>query len=173
MFSKNEYIIYGSTGVCKIIDIVKKKFGFNKEREYYILKPAYDTNSTIYAPIDNDKISIRKIMTKEEVYDLIKTMPDNETIWIDDMNLRKETYNEILKKGNKKDIVKLIKTLYMEKLRKKEEGKKLNAGDEKIMNEAEKLLHEEFALVLNIKLDEVLPFILGELSPEEKQNLNF
>ena len=26
MFSKNEYIIYGSTGVCKIIDIVKKKF---------------------------------------------------------------------------------------------------------------------------------------------------
>ena len=28
MFSKNEYIIYGSTGVCKIIDIVKKKFGF-------------------------------------------------------------------------------------------------------------------------------------------------
>ena len=169
MFSKNEYIIYGSTGVCKIIDIVKKKFGFNKEREYYILKPAYDTN----APIDNDKISIRKIMTKEEVYDLIKTMPDNETIWIDDMNLRKETYNEILKKGNKKDIVKLIKTLYMEKLRKKEEGKKLNAGDEKIMNEAEKLLHEEFALVLNIKVDEVLPFILGELSPEEKQNLNF
>lgn len=68
MFSKNEYIIYGSTGVCKIIDIVKKKFGFNKEREYYILKPAYDTNSTIYAPIDNDKISIRKIMTKEEVW---------------------------------------------------------------------------------------------------------
>ena len=112
-------------------------------------------------------------MTKEEVYDLIKTMPDNETIWIDDMNLRKETYNEILKKGNKKDIVKLIKTLYMEKLRKKEEGKKLNAGDEKIMNEAEKLLHEEFALVLNIKVDEVLPFILGELSPEEKQNLDF
>ena len=59
----------------------------------------------------NTKISIRKIMTKEEVYDLIKTMPDNETIWIDDMNLRKETYNEILKKGNKKDIVKLIKIL--------------------------------------------------------------
>ena len=41
----------------------------------------------------------------------------------------------------------------MEKLRKKEEGKKLNSGDEKIMNEAEKLLHEEFALVLNIKVD--------------------
>ena len=89
------------------------------------------------------------------------------------MNLRKETYNEILKKGNKKDIVKLIKTLYMEKLRKKEEGKKLNAGDEKIMNEAEKLLHEEFALILNIKVDEVLPFILGKLSPEEKENFNF
>ncbi len=29
MFSKNDYIIYGTTGVCKVIDIVKKKFNTN------------------------------------------------------------------------------------------------------------------------------------------------
>ena len=40
------------------------------------------------------------------------------------------------------------------------------------MAEAERLLHEEFAVVLNIKVDEVLPFILGELEPTEKSNIN-
>lgn len=171
MFAKNDYIIYGTTGVCKITGIEKKKFN-NMEREYYILKPAYYPNSTIYAPVDNNMINIRKIMTVKEVYDLIKTMPDNKPIWIDDINLRKEKYNEILKKGDKVELVKLIRTLYLEKEKKKNEGKKLYVGDEKIMSEAQRLLHEEFALVLNIKVDEVLPFILGELEPTEKNNIN-
>lgn len=172
MFAKNDYIIYGTTGVCKITGIEKKKFNTSAEREYYILKPAYDPNSTIYAPVDNNIINIRKIMTVKEVYDLIKAMPDNKTIWIDDINLRKEKYNEILKKGDKVELVKLIRTLYLEKQKKKNEGKKLYVGDEKIMSEAQRLLHEEFALVLNIKVDEVLPFILGELEPTEKSDIN-
>lgn len=172
MFSKNDYIVYGTTGVCKIIDVIKKKFGSNKEREYYVLKPTYESNSTIYAPVDSEAISIRKIMTVKEVYDLISTMPDNETIWIDDFNLRKEKYIEILKKGDKKELVKLIKTLYIQKEEKKEDGKKLYVSDEKIMTDAQRLLHEEFALVLNIKVEEVLPFILGELEPTEKTEIN-
>ena len=124
MFAKNDYIIYGTTGVCKITGIEKKKFN-NMEREYYILKPAYDPNSTIYAPVDNNMINIRKIMTVKEVYDLIKTMPDNKPIWIDDINLRKEKYNEILKKGDKVELVKLIRTLYLEKEKKKNENKRI------------------------------------------------
>lgn len=172
MFAKNDYIIYGTTGVCKITGIEKKKFNTSAEREYYILKPAYDPNSTIYAPVDNNIINIRKIMTVKEVYDLIMAIPDNKTIWIDDINLRKEKYNEILKKGDKVELVKLIRTLYLEKQKKKNEGKKLYVGDEKIMSEAQRLLHEEFALVLNIKVDEVLPFILGELEPTEKSDIN-
>ena len=172
MFEKNDYIIYGTTGVCKIAGIESKKFNTNLEREYYILKPAYDSNSTIYAPIDNNMINIRKIMTVQEVYNLIKTMPDNETIWIDDINMRKEKYNEILKRGEEVELVKLIRTLYLEKEKKKIEGKKLYVGDEKIMSEAQRLLYEEFAFVLNIEVDEVLSFILGELEPNKKNSNN-
>lgn len=168
MFSKNDYIVYGTTGVCKIIDIVKKNFNKNLEREYYVLKPAYDTNSTIYAPVDNKTVSIRKIMTINEVYSLINTMPHTEIIWIEDINLRKEKYTKILKSGDNKQLVKLIRTLYLEKEKKKVEGKKLYVNDEKIMTDAEKLLHEEFALVLDIKVDEVLPFLLGKLEVLQK-----
>lgn len=107
-------------------------------------------------------------MTINEVYSLINTMPHNESIWIEDINLRKEKYTKILKSGDNKQLVKLIRTLYLEKEKKKVEGKKLYVNDEKIMTDAEKLLHEEFALVLDIKVDEVLPFILGKLEVLQK-----
>ena len=107
-------------------------------------------------------------MTINEVYSLINTMPHNESIWIEDINLRKEKYTKILKSGDNKQLVKLIRTLYLEKEKKKVEGKKLYVNDEKIMTNAEKLLHEEFALVLDIKVDEVLPFILGKLEVLQK-----
>ena len=103
-------------------------------------------------------------MTINEVYSLINTMPHNESIWIEDINLRKEKYTKILKSGDNKQLVKLIRTLYLEKV----EVKKLYVNDEKIMTDAEKLLHEEFALVLDIKVDEVLPFILGKLEVLQK-----
>lgn len=107
-------------------------------------------------------------MTINEVYSLINTMPHTESIWIEDINLRKEKYTKILKSGDNKQLVKLIRTLYLEKEKKKVEGKKLYVNDEKIMTDAEKLLHEEFALVLDIKVDEVLPFILGKLEVLQK-----
>ena len=95
-------------------------------------------------------------------------MPHTESILIEDINLRKEKYTKILKSGDNKQLVKLIRTLYLEKEKKKVEGKKLYVNDEKIMTNAEKLLHEEFALVLDIKVDEVLPFILGKLEVLQK-----
>ncbi|MBM6861086.1 CarD family transcriptional regulator, partial [Clostridium saudiense] len=36
MFKVNDYIMYGTTGVCKIIDIKKQKFLGREEKEYYI-----------------------------------------------------------------------------------------------------------------------------------------
>ena len=60
-------------------------------------------------------------------------------------------------------IIKLIKTLYLKKQEKAKEGKKLMIGDEKLMQEAEKILHQELALILDIKPEEVAPFITSEL----------
>ena len=39
-------------------------------------------------------------------------------------------------------------------------GKKMYASDEKLMREAEKLIYEEFATVLNIKPDKVVDYIV-------------
>ena len=43
--------------------------------------------------------------------------------------------------------------------------------DRYFMKEAEKKLHEEFAYVLNIKPEEVIPFITEQINIEEKEDV--
>ena len=91
-------------------------------------------------------------------------------IWIDDDTQRYETYHAILQSGDRTQLVQLIKTLYLHQQERREQKKKLHSADEKFMKEAEHLLYEEFAYVLNIKREQVVPFITEQIEIEEKQS---
>ena len=47
-------------------------------------------------------------------------MPDAQTKWIENEQLRKEKYGEIIRRGDHKELVQLIKTLYYKKQEKKQ-----------------------------------------------------
>ena len=51
-------------------------------------------------------------------------------------------------------------------------GRRLHITDERFMKEAEKMLYEEFAYVLNIRKDQVLPFILNQVQVAEKDEVS-
>ena len=91
-------------------------------------------------------------------------------IWIENENQRKEAYREIIARGDRTELVKMIKTLYLHQQQRQAIGKKLHIADERFFKEAEKMLYDEFALVLNIKQEEVLPFILEQIELNEKEN---
>ncbi len=164
MFKVNDYVVYGTTGVCQVLDIVEEKDENNKNVQYYILQPVYNNTMKIKTPVDNDKVLIRETITKDKVFSLIESMPEQETIWIEDNRKRNEVYKAALRTGNCQEWIKLIKTLYLKKKEKNALGKKLMKSDEEIMKAAEKNLHEEFAVVLDITPEEVLPFILKHIS---------
>ena len=65
MFEKGEYIIYGSNGVCEVQDYMNAA-GETDNRTYYVLAPMRSKGSTIFSPVDNQKVLMRKVMTKEE-----------------------------------------------------------------------------------------------------------
>ncbi|NLV15980.1 MAG: transcriptional regulator [Syntrophomonadaceae bacterium] len=160
MFNINDFIVYGSTGVCQITDITKND---HDEPEYYVLRPVYDNkinNMVIKALINNSKVQIRKVVTKDQVSSLIASMPVKETIWIDDSRERSECFKALLKTGECEEWIKLVKTLYLEKELRSAEGKTLTHTDEDIMRTAEKRLCEEFAIALNLSPAEVLSYIL-------------
>ena len=66
-------------------------------------------------------------------------------------------------------MIRLIKTLYEHRESLVDSGHKMHAADENFLKDAESVLYEEFAYVLKIHLDEVLPFIQSEIENHAAQ----
>lgn len=168
-YNVNDTVIYKTNGICKITEIAEQDFT-GKNIEYFVLKPVYDNKRTIYISVQNEKLiaEMRRILSADEICDLIKTIPIENTIWIVNDSERSQRYKEILTRGDRTDLFRLIKTLYQRQRLQNEKGKKLHIADERFLKEAEKMLHEEFAYVLNIKREQVLPFILDQMEAADK-----
>ena len=170
MFKINDNVLYGMEGVCKIAEITEKNLG-NKRMKYFVLKPIYKDNSTVFVPADNEALAakMRRVLSEDEIYEIIRAIPDDEPIWIDDENTRKCVYKEILSNGDRRELSRLIKTLYLHRDEQEEKGKKLHLSDERFLKDAESTLYNEFALVLEMKPEQVLPFIKKQISLSEEQ----
>ncbi|MBQ8297702.1 MAG: transcriptional regulator [Ruminococcus sp.] len=160
MYNVNDTVIYSHCGVCRIDEIAVRDFS-GEPAEYYVLRPVSDNKNTFYVPVNNENLTaqMRRILSREEIDELIRVMPDENFIWIEDEFLRREEYRKILKNGDRHELVKLIKTLYIHQQNCRERKKKLHAADENFLKSAENLLYDEFAYVLGIEKSEVLPYI--------------
>lgn len=160
MFSAGDAVVYATYGVCLIKGVETRDFS-GEDVEYYVLQPASDGRNTFYVPTSSGQLrdKMRRVMTKEETEALISGMSREELIWIEDEQERKAEYRRILDSGDRREIVRLIKTLYLRKMQLQESRKKLHSADERFLNEAENMLFDEFAYSLGIPRDQVLPYI--------------
>lgn len=163
MFKVNDYIMYGVTGVCKVLDITQEKLMNNEKKDYYVLNPIYSKDTIIKTPVDNTRISMRKIMSRDDIDLLISDMQNKEVLWIDDEKERNEKYKSMLKSGDSSELVTLMKSIYTNKKAKKTSGERSRKSDDELMKAAEKLLNEEFATVLDIDIKDVKSYILAHV----------
>jgi len=169
MFAVDDYVVNGSLGVCQIADIVNER-GLNGEAiDYYILRPAFYTHNSVMmvkTPVNNPKVELRKIVTPEEAAALIASMPEQETIWIDNPDERYRQFRCYIKSGEPDKLVQVIKTIYLARQEKAASGKNLTRTDDEVMKTAEKQLNEEFALALDIAPEAVAPYIQSHLGAD-------
>lgn len=160
MYNVNDAVMYSTYGVCVITAIEERDFS-GESVEYYILRPVSDSKSTYYVPTSNSalKNKMRNVCTENEVNNLIGTMSDENCIWIDNDFRRKEEYRKIIDNGDRKELVRLIKTLYTKGEELSIQHRKLRSADEKFLRDAENMLYDEFAYALNIPREDVIPYI--------------
>ena len=168
-FEIGNTVTYGIHGVC-VIDAIEEKEFMGKKADYYVLTPVNDTRFSVYVPCDSETLLARmkKVLSVKEIYELIRLMPTEEDIWIENSQERKKKYAQILASGDRQELVRLIKTLYERRENQKECKKKLHISDESFLRDAEKLLYDEFAHVLKITKEQVLPFICEQIEISEK-----
>ncbi len=169
MYSTGDTVVYGTQGVCRIEGTQTKRIR-GEYVEYLVLRPVYDQNSTVFVPKKNEKLmtKMRDVLSAEEIYNIIQELPEKDPIWIEDDNIRKSKYQEMIDEGDRRKIMLIIKTLYRHRIEQEEKGRRLHQADEFILKQAEKLLHDEFALVLEIKPEEVVPFIMKQIDVQKK-----
>lgn len=170
MLELNSYVIYGDNGVCLVADKRKEKFA-GTIREYYILKPQGNEGATLFVPADNEELlsKMRSILSKEEIMDIIHSLPTEDPEWEENNKVRGEYYSKVFEEGDRRELLILIKALYNHKKDRKEEGKKLWTIDENAMKHAETLVYEEFGTVLGIPQEEVVDFIVAEVEKTRNQ----
>lgn len=156
MFIINDYIIYGAHGVCKIIDIEKNN---ENNHDYFIIEGIY-SNILIKTPVKN-KVFMRKVLNEKDATILIESLPEIDTIWINDAKERYKKYNKLLSNGLCKDLMKVIKTLYLRKGNPK--CKSITATDKVILEQAKVKVENEFAIALKIPNEEVEDYIFKVL----------
>lgn len=106
---------------------------------------------------------MRTLLSKEDVNSIINSIPETETLWIDNDRQRNDEFKTMLRSGNCDDLIVLIRSIYLDKKKRKLDGKKACKGDDEIMQTAEKLINEEFAVILDIRPEEVKSYIKSHI----------
>lgn len=165
MFSVGEIIVYGLQGVCEISDIAEMRMG-EELRSYYILCPVNDNKSTVYVPVDNERLvsQMREVLTRSEVDSIIGEVAGSELEWIKNDAERKTFCENVIKNGDRKELIQLISMLYVHKEELKNNKKRFQIADDKHLKEAEKQINDEFSYVLGISQEEVAAYIKNKIN---------
>lgn len=168
-FQPNDRVVYKSAGVCEVLSVETQSMDGETEVLYYKLKPVSDVNSTYYIPVASEKEKLRRLLTKEEVLKLIESMSEDpeKKVWSDNRRERREIYTQILRGDDQKALVQLISSLYLHKQSSEARGRRFSSMDEMAMKNAENLMIQEFAAVLEINPDEVRQLISQHFDAEK------
>ena len=169
MLTVGQTVVYGTQGVCTVKEISMLKLGKTKG-EYYALSPIDDPGSTVYVPTANEKLmsKLRPVLTGEEADALITEAVREPLEWIERDAERKSACDDIVKNGDRKQLMRLVGMLYRRRELLKDQKKHFHNVDAQYLKTAERMLHGELAYALGIAVDDVADYIrsFSEVSSE-------
>ena len=116
MFKPGDLVIYGGTGVCRIVSVEPSSSGRENGRLYYTLKPISQT-FPITTPVDNAKVFMRPIISRKEAEDLIDSIPSIHAEAYSSKVMRElaEHYQSILSTYDCRNLIELTMSIYAKK----------------------------------------------------------
>ena len=167
MFQAGDVIVCGTRGVCRVEKVGPLSSAVaDRDRLYYTLKPLYERGSVVFTPVDNEKMVIRPVISREEALRLIDGIRDAEALGIEDERKREENYKTALKSCRAEELVKMIKTIHARKRSRAARGKKATDADSRYVKLAEDYLYGELAISLDLERDQVKAFIRERIGEE-------
>lgn len=160
MFAVGEYIVYGMSGICRVEQICPSPFDTTDARTYYLLVPLNNPmSSTIYTPIDNERVPMRRLMTPKEIEDFLTVMPHIEILDVPVEKQRREIYRTAIAALRPEGYVSVMKTVERRREQLAAAHKHFPVSDIEYGRLAKHLLYSEIALVLGMEENGVEAYI--------------
>ena len=106
----NEAVMHIPEGVCKVTGIIERDLSSLGTRQYYILVPVYNTGTKIYIPTDNGPAKMRELLTRDEVLELIDSIPECESVWVENDKERMAAFSSIVSRCDHHEMLCLIRS---------------------------------------------------------------
>lgn len=167
MYQVGDRVVYGIHGVCTVADLEKRVVD-RKTVTYLVLEPVDRDGSRYLVPTHNENAmgKLRPMLTPEQMQALLESAEIREDSWIREENQRKQTYRELITRGDRVGLMQMVHTLYEHKKNQAAAGKKVHLADENFLRDAEKLLSCEIAVVMDMQADEARTFLRTRLKSE-------
>ena len=161
MFQPGDLVIYGATGVCRVEEITcPGGTGADRNRRFYLLKPLQQ-DGVIYTPVDNAKVPMRPVISREEAEALIDLIPSIQVEAYHGSSLQAlaQHYQSAVRTHECRDFLELMMSIYAKRRQAEAQKRRLGMVDERFMKQAERLLYGELSVALDIPFDQVEPYI--------------
>ena len=168
MFEIGEHIVYGTSGICRVEEICPSPYDKNDTRTFYLLIPLHNPmSSTIYTPVDNDRVPMRRLMTREEIEALIAAIPHIELLQVPIEKQRREIYRTTIGALRPEGYVSVMKTVSRRREELTAARKHFPVSDMEYGRLAKHLLYSECAHVLGMSEEGMESYIADKLGIAE------
>ena len=148
MFEVNDYVYYGTDGICQIDEIKTEPFeNAPKGVLYYVLHTLGEPRQTIWNPVENTRIPMRHIMRKEEIGPLLASLSSLPTLQGENAKQMREAYLQAIKSGEPRAWCQVIRTYHTRQKGAKAKLLRVTDAERNFYESAKRLLLSEIALV--------------------------
>lgn len=163
MFTIGQKLVYKNSGLC-VYEGVQDKILAGRSVSYHVLTPCTKTNSTVLIPCDNPQLTqqMRPMMTQQQARELLDGAAQTPDEWLDKERERTARFRGYLSEYDRSGLVRILRTLTHRRQQVEPLGRRLFAGDEKLLKEVQALLCCEIAESLSLTEDEILSRLLAE-----------
>lgn len=168
MYKINDLVVY-RRDVCRVIG---KEISDMTGEECYILEPYEKADGSVRmkVPVSNKAGHLRDVLTKEQVKQLMKQVPELETLEDKPANMKSQ-YVTLLKGDEIADLIRIIKTSFLRNKVRMDSHKKLAAIDGEYLGKAERYLFNELSVALGLPYDKAKDYFEKEVEKYAKKRM--
>lgn len=156
MYEIGDYVINSGNGICRIEDRMHLDMeGIDENQWFFLVVPIEEQTTRLYIPVEKIADKTRRVMNELEAWNLMDGVVGIAELDIPNDRMREQIYKQAVLSNDPRQLIRVIKTIFVRKKQREAEGKKNTVVDERYFKLAENNLYDELAFAIGRERQEI------------------